>query len=44
MMTAIASGVCEDTVAINDAQAVNQSYPDFYNDFEKLGGRVLKNM
>jgi len=42
MMTAIASGVCEDTVAINDAEAVNRSYPDFFENFEKLGGRIMK--
>jgi len=44
MMTAIASGICEDTVAINDAEAVNKSYPDFFDDFEKLGGKVIKGM
>jgi len=42
MMTAIASGVCDDTVAIVDALAVNKSYPDFYDDFEKMGGQLLK--
>jgi len=38
MMTAIASGVCEDIVAINDANAVSKVYPDFIEDFRKLGG------
>jgi 3-phosphoshikimate 1-carboxyvinyltransferase len=38
MMTAIAAGVCEDTVAINDADAVSKVYPDFFDDYEKLGG------
>jgi len=42
MMTAIASGICEDTVAINDAEAVSRSYPDFFDDFEKLGGKIMK--
>jgi len=42
MMTAIASGICEDTVAITDAEAVNKSYPDFFDDYEKLGGKILK--
>jgi len=42
MMTAIASCVCEDIVAINDAEAVNKTYPDFFDDFEKLGGKLLK--
>jgi len=40
MMTAIASCACEDTVAINDAQAVRKSYPDFFEHFEKLGGKI----
>ena len=42
MMTAIAAGVCEDTVAINDAEAVSKIYPDFFDDFEKLGGQVMR--
>jgi len=44
MMTAIASCVCEDTVAINDAEAVSKTYPDFFDDFEKLGGKILRAM
>ncbi|MCL2662628.1 MAG: hypothetical protein FWE83_04775 [Oscillospiraceae bacterium] len=40
MMTAIAAGVCEDTVAINNANAVSNVYPDFFEDFEKLGGVI----
>jgi len=44
MMTAIASCVCEDTVAIYDAEAVNKTYPDFFDDFEKLGGKVVRGM
>ena len=42
MMTAIAAGVCEDTVAINDAKAVSKVYPDFFDDFEKLGGMIRR--
>ena len=42
MMTAIAACVCDDTVAINDAQAVSQTYPDFFDDYEKLGGKLHK--
>lgn len=40
MMAAIASIVCEEEVVILDAQAVNKSYPGFYEDFKKLGGKV----
>ena len=42
MMTAVASCVCEDTVAINDAEAVCKSYPDFFDHFEKLGGKITR--
>ena len=42
MMTAIAAGVCEDTVAINDAKAISKVYPDFFEDYEKLGGVTLR--
>ena len=40
MMSVIAACVCEDTVAINDSDAVNRVYPDFFDDFEKLGGQI----
>ncbi len=40
MMSAIASLVCEEDVIILQAEAVNKSYPGFYEDFEKLGGKV----
>lgn len=40
MMTALASGVCEDIVAVKDAQAVLKTYPRFFDDYEKLGGKV----
>ena len=40
MMAAIASVVCEKEVTILHAEAVNKSYPGFYEDFKKLGGTV----
>lgn len=40
MMAAIASIVCDEEVVILDAQAINKSYPGFYDDFAKLGGKV----
>ncbi len=40
MMAAIASIVCEDEVVILKAEAVNKSYPGFYEDLKKLGGKV----
>lgn len=41
MMAAIASIVCEEEVVILQAEAVNKSYPGFYEDFKKLGGEVI---
>lgn len=40
MMAAIASIVCEEEVTILDAEAVNKSYPGFYEDFKALGATV----
>jgi len=38
MMAAIASAACSGEVIIRGAQAVNKSYPGFWNDFNALGG------
>lgn len=40
MMATIAATVCEGPVTILHAQAVNKSYPGFWKDYEKLGGRI----
>jgi len=40
MMAAIASIVCESPVTINLAEAVSKSYPGFFEDFAKLGGKA----
>jgi len=40
MSLAIASCICSDKVIINNAQAVNKSYPTFFDDFKKLGGKI----
>lgn len=42
MMAAIASIACENPVTINDAEAVNKSYPGFFKDFQALGGSVIE--
>ena len=39
MSAAIASLRCSDTVTIDIAEAVNKSYPDFYEKFTMLGGK-----
>lgn len=42
MMSAIAATRCANPVEIIGAEAVNKSYPSFFNDFCLLGGRVEK--
>lgn len=38
MAMAVASVLCSGDIIINDADAVNKSYPNFFNDFNNLGG------
>jgi 3-phosphoshikimate 1-carboxyvinyltransferase len=40
MAAAVAAAVCEGPVTINNADAVNKSYPGFFRDHAALGGRV----
>ena len=40
MAAAIAACICENPVIIHDAQAVNKSYPNFFEDYRKLGGKA----
>lgn len=40
MMAAIASVVCEKEVTILNAEAVNKSYPGFYEDLRSLGAEI----
>ena len=40
MAAAIAATAADSPVTITDCEAVNKSYPDFFRDFEKLGGRI----
>lgn len=40
MMAAIASCACREAVIIRDAEAVNKSYPGFWQDFVRLGGCI----
>ena len=41
MMSVIASVVSKNPVIINDAGAVNKSYSGFYEDYKKLGGKLV---
>jgi len=40
MMASIASLVCENPVTISVAESVSKSYPGFFEDFKKLGGKI----
>ena len=39
MCAAVASGRCVGDIIIHGAECVNKSYPTFFEDFEKLGGK-----
>jgi 3-phosphoshikimate 1-carboxyvinyltransferase len=40
MAMAVAAAVCTGDVVISGAEAVNKSYPLFFEDYRKLGGAV----
>lgn len=40
MAAAIAGASAENKVIIKDAQAINKSYPDFFEDYKALGGKI----
>ncbi|MDO4960793.1 MAG: 3-phosphoshikimate 1-carboxyvinyltransferase [Eubacteriales bacterium] len=42
MSAAVASIICENEVTVSGAEAVRKSYPDFWKDFEALGGRITE--
>ena len=42
MMAAVAATRCERPVTVMGAQCVTKSYPDFWEDYEKLGGRIVR--
>lgn len=42
MMAAVAATRCECPVTVMGAQCVDKSYPDFWEDYEKLGGRIVR--
>ena len=39
MAAAVAGSLCKKDVIIKGAEAVNKSYPSFFEDFEKIGGK-----
>ena len=38
MAAAIAAAICKGETTVLGAEAVNKSYPKFFEDFKKLGG------
>jgi len=42
MMAAVAATRCERSVTVLDAQCVAKSYPNFWEDYEALGGRIVR--
>lgn len=42
MSLAIIGSTLENPIIINDAEVVSKSYPNFYEDYEKINGRVEK--
>lgn len=40
MAAAVAAGICDGEVEIENAEAVRKSYPNFFADYEALGGTV----
>lgn len=40
MAAAVAAVKCKNAVIIRNAEAVNKSYPEFWNDYNKLGGNA----
>lgn len=41
MSAAVAAIACREPVILHGAEAVNKSYPAFWTDYQRLGGRVL---
>ena len=44
MAAAIAATVCSKPVTISGAEAVNKSYPSFWNEYRKLGGHYEQHL
>ncbi|MEA1975288.1 MAG: 3-phosphoshikimate 1-carboxyvinyltransferase [Bacillota bacterium] len=40
MALTIISTKIKDNIYLSNAEAINKSYPEFYNDFKKLGGKI----
>ena len=44
MSSAVASSLCDGDVVIQGAECVKKSYPNFFEEFERLGGQIERSM
>lgn len=44
MMAAIAATRCQEPVTITEAECVAKSYPDFWEEYERLGGKIQRTL
>ena len=42
MMAAVAATRCEKPITVTGAQCVAKSYPNFWEEYERLGGKIQK--
>ena len=41
MSAAVAAVICDEPVTVLGSEAAGKSYPNFFNDYIKLGGKIL---
>ncbi len=44
MAASVAALFCEDSVTITDRESINKSFPDYFKEYERLGGRENVNL
>ena len=44
MSSVVASSLCDGDVVIKGAECVKKSYPNFFEEFERLGGKIERSM
>ena len=42
MTAAVAATRCENPITLQGAECVNKSYPSFWEEYEALGGRIVR--
>ena len=41
MASMVASNICDNDIILENEQAINKSYPSFFDDFKKLNGEFI---